>query len=140
MLHSLPCLSSQDTQTLWVSFSMPHLLLLIWKRTMQPEVASSFLAASRTAGFLLLKQRTCAAGLSIWCSLTLECHAAVDFEDSRLSSSLKIAPAVPLASETSEDPMERANLSPSELTYILPNSFWPDRDPRHQSQKEEKVG
>lgn len=70
----------------------------------------------------------------------LKRQAAVDFEESLLSSLVKIAPAIPLASETSEAPTERANLSPGELTYILPNSFCPDRDPRHQSQKEEKVG
>lgn len=66
-------------------------------------------------------------------------RAAASFEDALLSSLLKIAPAVRLASETSEAPTEWANLSPGELTYILPNCFWPDRDPRHQSQKEEKV-
>lgn len=87
-----------------------------------------------------LKPENLCSCLSIWCSLNLEHHAAVDFEDSLLSSLLKIAPAIPLAAETSEAPTERANLSPGELTHILPNSFWPDHDPRHQSQKEEKVG
>jgi hypothetical protein len=60
------------------------------------------------------------------------------FEDSFLSSLFKIAPANALASEASEEPEEWANLSPSEVTYILPNCFWPDHYPRPQSQKEEK--
>lgn len=71
-------------------------------------------------------------------ALNLDRRAAAGFEDALLSSLLKIAPAVPLASETSEAPTEWANLSAGEPTYILSNCFWPDRDPRHQSQKEGK--
>lgn len=70
--------------------------------------------------------------------LNFDRRAAAGFEDALLSSLLKIAPAIPSASETSEAPTEWANLSPGEPTYILSNCFWPDRDPRHQSQKEGK--
>jgi len=94
--------------------------------------------------WLLLEQQTslktenlCFLPLHLVLS-NLKRQAAVDFEDSLLSSLVKIAPAIPLASETSEAPTEGANLSPGELTYILPNSFCPDRDPQASEPKGRK--